>query len=147
MFKRTTATTPNELTPAAIFALLSQPPRDLMADQWLNVAIYTAAIVGVGLIVLLVSYLLGPRKNKPGKLDPYECGVPMLSNTRERFSVHFYLVAILFILFDIETVFMVPYAVLYKKLGVPGLVEVGIFVAVLVYGLGYLWKRGALEWD
>ncbi|HZF00068.1 MAG TPA: NADH-quinone oxidoreductase subunit A [Planctomycetota bacterium] len=116
-------------------------------DQWTNVAIYTAAIIGVGLIVLLVSHLLGPRKNKPEKLDTYECGVQILGSSRERFSVHFYLVAILFILFDIETVFMVPYAVLYKKLGVAGLAEVGIFVAVLVYGLGYLWKRGALEWD
>ncbi len=116
-------------------------------DQWTNVAIYTAAIVGIGLFVILISHLLGPRKHKPGKLDPYECGVPLLSSSRERFSVHFYLVAILFILFDIETVFMVPYAVLYKKLGVAGLAEMGIFVAVLVYGLGYLWKRGALEWD
>ena len=116
-------------------------------DQWANVAIYTAAIVGIGLFVLLLSHLCGPRKHKAGKLDPYECGVPILSSTREWFSVHFYMVAILFILFDIETVFMVPYAVLYKKLGVAGLAEVGIFVAVLVYGLGYLWKRGALEWD
>ena len=116
-------------------------------DQWLNVAIYAAAIVGIGGFVILISHLLGPRKYKPGTLDPYECGVPILSSTRERFSVHFYLVAILFILFDIETVFMVPYAILYKKLGVPGLVEVGVFVAVLVYGLAYLWKRGALEWD
>jgi NADH-quinone oxidoreductase subunit A len=116
-------------------------------DQWVNVAIYTAAIVGIGLFVLLLSHLCGPRKHKAGKLDPYECGVPILSSTRERFSVHFYMVAILFILFDIETVFMVPYAVLYKKLGVAGLAEVGIFVAVLVYGLGYLWKRGALEWE
>jgi len=116
-------------------------------DQWGNVAIYTAAIVGIGLFVLLLSHLCGPRKHKAGKLDPYECGVPILSSTRERFSVHFYMVAILFILFDIETVFMVPYAVLYKKLGVAGLAEVGIFVAVLVYGLGYLWKRGALEWE
>ena len=116
-------------------------------DQWTNVAIYTAALIGIGLFVLLISHLLGPRKRKAGKLDPYECGVQILSSTRERFSVHFYLVAILFILFDIETVFMVPYAVLYKKLGVAGLAEVGIFVAVLVYGLGYLWKRGALEWD
>jgi NADH-quinone oxidoreductase subunit A len=138
---------PNELTPGGYFALLAAPPRDLMADQWTNVAIYTAVIVAIGFLIILTSHLLGPRKQKPGKLDPYECGVPMLSNTRERFSVHFYLVAILFILFDIETVFMVPYAVLYKKLGVAGLVEVGIFVAVLVYGLGYLWKRGALEWD
>ena len=116
-------------------------------EQWDNVAVYTAAIVGIGLFVILISHLLGPRKNKPGKLDPYECGVPLLSSSRERFSVHFYMVAILFILFDIETVFMVPYAVLYKKLGVAGLAEMGIFVAVLVYGLGYLWKRGALEWD
>jgi len=118
-----------------------------MDRDWLVVVVYAAAIIGVGLFILLISHVLGPRKNKPGKLDPYECGVPMLSSTRERFSVHFYLVAILFILFDIETVFMVPYAVLYKTLGVAGLVEVGVFVAVLVYGLAYLWKRGALEWD
>ena len=116
-------------------------------DQWTNVAIYAAVIIGIGGSIILLSHLCGPRKRKPGKLDPYECGVPLLSSTRERFSVHFYLVAILFILFDIETVFMVPYAVLYKKLGVAGLVEVGIFVAVLVYGLAYLWKRGALEWE
>ena len=116
-------------------------------DQWLNVAIFAAAIVGIGGFIILLSHVMGPRKKKPGKLDPYECGVQILSSTRERFSVHFYLVAILFILFDIETVFMVPYAVLYKKLGVAGLVEVGLFIAVLVYGLGYLWKRGALEWD
>ena len=116
-------------------------------DQWLNVAIFAAAIVGIGGFVILISHLLGPRKKKAGKLDPYECGVPVLSSTRERFSVHFYLVAILFILFDIEIVFMVPYAILYKTLRGAGLIEVGTFVAVLVYGLAYLWKRGALEWD
>jgi NADH-quinone oxidoreductase subunit A len=116
-------------------------------DQWSQVAIYTAVVVGFGVFLLGLSHLLGPRKFKPGKLDPYECGVPSMSSSRERFSVHFYLVAILFILFDIETVFMIPYAVLYKSLGVAGLVEMGIFVFVLVFGLAYLWKRGALEWD
>ena len=116
-------------------------------DQWSQVAIYTAVVVGFGVSLLGLSHFLGPRRFKPGKLDPYECGVPALSGSRERFSVHFYLVAILFILFDIETVFMIPYAVLYKSLGVDGLVEMGIFVAVLVFGLAYLWKRGALEWD
>ncbi len=116
-------------------------------NPWLSAAIYTGAIVGLGAVILGLSHVLGPRKYKAGKLDPYECGVPPLSSSRERFSVHFYLVAILFILFDIETVFMVPYTVLYKHLGVPGLVEVGAFVAVLGYGLFYLWKRGALEWD
>jgi len=116
-------------------------------DQWTNVAIYAALMIGLGVFLITLSHFLGPRKSRPDKLDPYECGVPLLSSTRERFSVHFYLVAILFILFDIETVFMIPYAVLYRAMGVAGLVEMGIFAAVLLYGLVYLWKRGALEWD
>ena len=116
-------------------------------DEWSTVALYAAAIVGIGVSMLALSRLLGPRRLKPGKLDAYECGVPVLSSPRERFSVHFYLVAILFILFDIEMVFMIPYAVLYKTLGVSGLLEVGVFVSVLGFGLFYLWKRGALEWD
>jgi NADH-quinone oxidoreductase subunit A len=116
-------------------------------DPWTNVAVYAALVVGLGVFLTGFSALLGPRRPRPGKGEPYECGAPTLSSTRERFSVHFYLVAILFILFDIETVFMVPYAVLYRKLGVPGLVEMGLFVGVLTFGLAYLWKRGALEWD
>ncbi len=116
-------------------------------DQWSQVAIYTAVVVGFGVFLLGLSHVLGPRRHKAEKLDPYECGVPVISSSRERFSVHFYLVAILFILFDIETVFMIPYAVLFRDLGVPGLVEMGIFVSVLVFGLAYLWRRGALEWD
>ena len=116
-------------------------------DQWGNVAVYAGVVVALGLVILAASYLLGPRRKKPGKLDAYECGVAPLSSARERFSVHFYLVAILFILFDIETVFMVPYAVLYKSLGVAGLVEMGLFVVILGFGLMYLWKRGALEWE
>lgn len=118
-----------------------------MDQDWKVVAIYAALVVGLGLFLIGLSHLLGPRKRTPEKLDPYECGVPVLSGTRERFSVHFYLVALLFILFDIEMVFMVPYAVLYKELLWPGLAEVGAFVAVLAFGLVYLWKRGALEWE
>ena len=116
-------------------------------NPWTNVAIYATLVVGLGAFLVGLSALLGPRRPKAEKQDPYECGVPVLSGSRERFSVHFYLVAILFILFDIETVFMVPYAVLYKQLGVIGLVEMGLFVGVLVYGRAYLWKRGALEWE
>jgi NADH-quinone oxidoreductase subunit A len=118
-----------------------------MDDQWTNVAVYAGVVIGLVMFLLTVSHFLGPRRAKPGKLEPYECGAPVLSSNRERFSVHFYLVAILFILFDIEMVFMIPYALLYKALGVPGLVEMGIFAGVLGYGLTYLWKRGALEWD
>ena len=116
-------------------------------DQWLNVAIYAAVIIGLGITILGASHFLGPRRDHPGKLDPYECGVPPLSSARNRFSVHFNLVAIFFILFDIEMVFMIPYAVIHKSLGAAGLVEMLIFVAVLGYGLAYLWKRKALEWD
>ena len=122
-------------------------PRNLMSP-WTSVAIYAALMIGLGLVLVGLPRFLGPKiRPKPSKLEAYECGVPIFSGTRERFSVHFYLVAILFILFDIETVFMIPYAVLYKSLGVRGLVEVGVFAFVLVFGLAYLWKRGALEWE
>jgi len=116
-------------------------------DPWRSAAVYTLFIVAIGALLLVISALFGPRKSSAVKSDPYECGMPPLSSSRERFSVHFYLVAILFILFDIETVFMIPYAVLYKSLGVAGLIEMGVFVGVLGFGLFYLWKRGALEWD
>ena len=116
-------------------------------DQWLNVAIYAAAIVAIGGFVILISHLLGPRKRKPGKLDPYECGVPLLSSTRERFSVHFYLVAILFILFDIEMVFLYPFAVSADRLGLFGLVEIALFVATVGFAYAYVWRRGGLDWN
>ena len=116
-------------------------------DQWTNVAIYAAVIIGLGGVIILLSHVCGPRKRKPGKLDPYECGVQILSSTRERYSVHFYLVAILFILFDIETVFLIPWAVIFRKLGTTGLIEMGVFIAVVGFGLIYVWRRGALDWE
>jgi NADH-quinone oxidoreductase subunit A len=114
---------------------------------WLQVAIYAASVVGLGATFLVISHLLAPRRFRVEKLEPYECGVPLLADSRDRFSVRFYLVAIMFILFDVETVFMIPWAVLYRQLGLPGLVEVGIFFGVLGLGLVYLWQRGGLEWD
>ncbi len=120
--------------------------------EWAKVALYAGCVVGIAATMLSLSYvvtrLIGPKRPPPReKLDPYECGVPILSTTRARFSVHFYLVAILFILFDIETVFLVPWAVLYRKLGVVGLAEMGIFLGVVGFGLAYVWRRGALEWE
>ena len=87
------------------------------------------------------------QRYKEEKFGPYECGVDPIGSARERFSVHFYLVAILFILFDIEMVFLIPWAVLYRKLGIFGLVEAGIFLAVLGFGLAYVWRKKALKWD
>lgn len=115
--------------------------------SWVSAAIYAGLVAGLGLFIVGLSSLLGPRRPHPGKLDPYECGVPLLAPSRERISVHFYLVAIFFILFDIETVFMIPYAVLHRELGTAGLVEAGLFAGVLFYGLFYLWRRRAIEWE
>ena len=108
---------------------------------------YAGVTVIVGVALLLLSELLGPKRKDVQKESIYECGVPLLDDAREPFTVKFYLVAILFILFDIETVFLLPYAVVYKQLGVVGLVEMGAFIFVLTSGLIYLLRRGALEWD
>jgi len=115
--------------------------------EWAHVAAYLLVVLLIGSGMAYGGYFLSPKKPNIDKNSTYECGVPMLAETRERFSVRFYLVAIMFILFDIETVFLIPWAVLYKKLGVAGLGEVGVFFAVLGFGLAYLWKRGGLEWD
>jgi len=115
--------------------------------EWGSVALYFAVVVALGGGIIAASRLLGPRRPAPEKLDAYECGVPVITSPRQRLSVHFYLVAILFILFDIETVFLIPWAVLFRKLGVPGLVEMGMFLGVVGFGLVYVWRRGALEWD
>jgi NADH-quinone oxidoreductase subunit A len=97
-----------------------------------------------------IGLLIGTRRKTPVKQSPYESGMPVLGDARERFSVKFYLVAMLFILFDIETVFMVPWAVAFRRMDAPRLfllVEMLVFVIILAVGYIYVWKRGALEWD
>src|SRR5262245_7184014 len=107
------------------------------------------AIVAVGFAVftLVASHLLGRRVYDPAKLMPYECGVTPVGNARERFHTRFYLVAMLFIIFDIETVFLYPWAIVFRELRIFGLIEMGIFVAILLIGFVYIWGKGALEWD
>ena len=97
--------------------------------------------------MLLISHLYPRQRPTTIKRMPYESGMPPLGGTRDRFSVRFYLVAMLFIVFDIETVFMIPWAVAFRQLGLLGLVEMSIFVLILLVGYVYAWKRGALEWD
>jgi NADH-quinone oxidoreductase subunit A len=111
-------------------------------------------LMGVGTVVggaiLVLSHLLGPKRPNKMKMQVYECGVPPSGDTNHRFSVKFYLVAILFLLFDVEAVFFYPWAVVYKKyLGINAfiLVEMLFFVAILVVGYAYIYKKGALEWD
>jgi NADH-quinone oxidoreductase subunit A len=98
-------------------------------------------------IVSGLSFILGPRRYNKSKMETYECGVPMVTSAQEKNSVKFYLTAILFILFDIETVFLFLWARSFKQLGWFGLIEVAIFIAILVAGYVYILKRRALEWD
>jgi NADH-quinone oxidoreductase subunit A len=116
-----------------------------------------SAIVGVALLIgfavltalamLVLGSILGPKYRTPVKLENFECGNRPSGDARGRFSVKFWLIAILFVLFDVEAAFMFPWAVLYRDLGVYGLVSMGIFALILGFGLFYVWKRGALEWD
>jgi NADH-quinone oxidoreductase subunit A len=113
------------------------------------VPILIMIILAIGLAVLLtaVSVYLGPRRPTPAKLAPYECGIIPTTPARQRFPVRFYLMAMMFIIFDIETIFLYPWAVQVRALGGFGLVEMFTFVAVLLVGLLYIWRKGVLNWD
>src|SRR5689334_3962774 len=95
---------------------------------------------------IVLSQFLGPRKPTPEKLAPYECGMPPVGDARERQSVKFYLVAMIFLLFDIEVAFLYPWAVAFRDLGWPGFVQVVLFMFLLLAGYVYVWRKGALDW-
>ena len=97
--------------------------------------------------VWTLSRLLRPRFPSAAKSSPYECGITPTSEAREKFSVRFYLVAVLFLVFDVETVFLTPWALQSKELGLFGLVEIGLFLFLLLFGYGYIWSKGALTWE
>ena len=117
-----------------------------MAD-YVPVVFLLATGAGLGAVLLGLSALLGPSRTRGAKGAAYECGLIPVTDARNRFDVKFYLIAMLFILFDIEVVFMYPWAVLYRRLGVFGFVEMLVFIAILLVGLAYVWKKGALEWE
>jgi NADH-quinone oxidoreductase subunit A len=100
-----------------------------------------------GIVFIAVSHVFSNRRPTVVKGIPYESGMPPLGSARERFSVKFYLVAMLFIVFDLETVFLIPWAHAFRQLGLFGLVEMGVFMLILAVGYVYIWKRGALEWE
>ena len=104
-----------------------------------------SVLQAVGMVAL--SHLASPTRPTPAKSSPYESGIVPLGSTRERFSVKFYLVAIMFIVFDLETIFLIPWAVKMRELGWSGFVAVSIFLVVLTVGLVYEWKRGGLRWE
>ena len=118
-----------------------------MKQAYVGIAIlFVVGLLNAGMFLLL-SHLASTYRPTPAKALPYESGIDPLGDTRERFSVKFYIVAMLFIVFDIETIFFLPWAAIYRELGLFGLIEMVIFVFVLAAGLAYAWKKGALEWD
>ena len=104
-----------------------------------------SVVNAVGMVV--ASHLLSPTKQTAVKSSPYESGMDPIGDTRARFSISFYVVALLFIVFDVETVFLVPWAVVMREVGLAGFVTAAMFIFILTVGLIYEWKKGALEWD
>ena len=118
-----------------------------MLEQYLPILIFTGVAGAFGVVLLVLGFLLGPRRPDAEKASPYECGFEAFEDTRMKFDVRYYLVAILFIIFDLEIAFLFPWAVTLDSTGGFGLLSMGVFLAVLVVGFAYEWKKGALEWD
>ena len=118
-----------------------------MLGEYLPVLLFLIVAAGIGVVLLVAGHVLGPKRPESEKLSPYECGFPAFDDARMPFDVRYYLVAILFIVFDLEIAFVFPWAVVFRQLGVVGLVEMGIFLGLLVLGFVYVWKKGALEWE
>ncbi len=116
-------------------------------DQYLPVLLFILVGIAVGVVPLTLGYVLGPNRPDAAKNSPYECGFEAFEDARMKFDVRYYLVAILFILFDLEIAFLFPWAVTLHEVGMTGFVAVSIFLAILVVGFAYEWKKGALDWE
>jgi NADH-quinone oxidoreductase subunit A len=117
-----------------------------MTSVYLPILIHVLVVAAVAGAILGLSAWVGVKRPSRGKLSPYECGIPPVGDARQRFSVSFYLVAMLFILFDVEAVFLYPWAVVFKSLKWFGFVEMLLYIAILLTGYLYIWKKGALDW-
>ena len=115
-------------------------------DGFLPILIMIGLGAGFGIGSVVLSQFLGPRKPTPEKLAPYECGMPPVGDARERQSVKFYLVAMIFLLFDIEVAFLYPWALAIRDLGWAGFWQVVLFMVLLLAGYVYVWRKGALDW-
>jgi NADH-quinone oxidoreductase subunit A len=118
-----------------------------MLQDYLPIAVLVIISTGLSAAIILLGHLFGPKKPTPTKLAPYESGMNPIGPGTRRVPVRFYLLAVLFILFDIEVVFFLPWAVTFRQLGVFGLVEMFVFILILLVGYIYAWKKGALDWE
>ncbi len=118
-----------------------------MLENYLPVLIFLIIGLGIGGVLLVLGFALGPNRPDSEKLSPYECGFEAFEDSRMKFDVRYYLVAILFIIFDLEIAFLFPWAVSLDVIGLAGFLAMALFLAILVVGFIYEWKKGALEWE
>lgn len=118
-----------------------------MVEAYLPILIFMGVAVGLAVVLLVLGMLLGPRKAYAQKDAPFECGFEAFEDARIKFDVRYYLVAILFIIFDLEIAFLFPWAVVLDEIGMFGLISMAIFLLILIVGFIYEWKKGALEWE
>jgi NADH-quinone oxidoreductase subunit A len=119
----------------------------MIAEQYLPVLFLIAVAIGIAGLFTLMGILIGPKRDTAAKRMPFESGMPTEGSGFRRYSVRFYLVAMIFLIFDVEVVFFYPWAVKFRELGWFGFAELLVFLAILVLGLVYAWKKGALEWE
>jgi NADH-quinone oxidoreductase subunit A len=117
-----------------------------MLSDYAPILVFLALCVAFGGGVQLLNAVVGPHKPSPEKELPYECGIMPVESARRRFSVSFYVTAMLFIIFDVESIFLFPWATVVRDLRIFGLVEIGIFIFTLLAALVYVWRKGALQW-
>src|SRR3569623_454223 len=116
----------------------------LVLAQYWPILLFFGVAAGLGVVLLIIGMLAGPRRPAAIKLEPYECGFEAFEEARMRFDVRYYLLAILFIIFDLEIAFLFPWAVVFKSIGLTALIEMALFLLLLVVGFAYVWKKGAL---
>lgn len=115
--------------------------------QYTAVLLFILVVAAFGVGTLVISYLVQPKFPEPEKLSPYECGSEPFSDARIPFPVRYYIFAMLFVIFDVEVIFLYPWAVAFKAMGLIGLIEMMIFIGLFVLAYVYAWRKGALEWD
>jgi NADH-quinone oxidoreductase subunit A len=115
--------------------------------EYLPVLLFLIVATALGVVLLTVGWVLGPKRPEAEKLSPYECGFEAFEDARMKFDVRYYLVAILFIIFDLEIAFLFPWALVFRDIGMTAIVAMAIFLAILVVGFAYEWKKGALDWE
>ena len=118
-----------------------------MLRTYIPIFLFVLIALGFAIFTILFSRLVHPHKAGAVKLEPYECGIEAVGDARDRYSIRYYLIAMLFVIFDVETIFMFPWAVSLDELALFGLIEMLVFLFILVVGYFYAWQKGALEWQ